>query len=114
MDLLEMSIEEMTYIEWYHAQLQEMIKGDSQDKAAVPKIWSVIILLLQYPLNKWRYFNPSLMIIQKCFNVAESNREANYAWNRYVYTAHLDEPTFHKVLPTLFMPLASQLSKSTV
>ncbi|KAM0329154.1 hypothetical protein ACHAQA_004450 [Verticillium albo-atrum] len=114
MDLLETSIEEMTYIEWYHGQLQEMIKGDGQDKAAVPKIWSVIILLLQYPLNKWRYFNPSLMIIQKCFNVAESNREANYAWNRYVYTAHLDEPTFHKVLPTLFMPLASQLSRSTV
>ncbi|KAM0282586.1 hypothetical protein ACHAQH_002954 [Verticillium albo-atrum] len=114
MDLLETSIEEMTYIEWYHAQLQEMIKGDGQDKAAVPKIWSVIILLLQYPLNKWRYFNPSLMIIQKCFNIAESNREANYAWNRYVYTAHLDEPTFHKVLPTLFMPLASQLSKLAV
>lgn len=114
LELLDTSIEEMTYIEWYREQLSRMAK--SQDKAFVPRIWSVIVLLLRSPLERWRFFNPWLHLVQECFNSPDTgcNREANYAWNRFVYTMHLDEKSFLKTFSTLYKPIGSQLSKTNI
>ncbi|ROT43631.1 hypothetical protein SODALDRAFT_267108 [Sodiomyces alkalinus F11] len=114
MELLETSIEEMTYIEWYHDQLSKMAKG--QEKAAVPRIWSVIVLLLRRPLDRWRFSNRWLHLLQTCFNCSDPqcNKEANFAWNRFVYTTNLEEQSFNKRFSTLYTPLVSQLSKPNI
>lgn len=114
MELLETSIEEMTYIEWYHDQLSKMAKGP--EKAVVPRIWSVVVLLLRRPLDRWRFSNRWLHLLQTCFNCSDvqCNREANFAWNRFVYITNLDEHTFNKRFSTLYTPLASQLGKPNI
>jgi hypothetical protein len=116
LELLDASIEEKTYIEWYREQLLTMTKG--ADKAVVPQIWSVIVLLIRVSLCRWRFFNPWLHLIQNCFNSSdvECNREANFAWNRFVYTLHFDDRNFSsmKMFSTLLQPIAVQLRKAGI
>ncbi|KAH6681074.1 Rap1-interacting factor 1 N terminal-domain-containing protein, partial [Plectosphaerella plurivora] len=116
LELLDASIEEKTYIEWYREQLLTMTK--SADKAVVPQIWSVIVLLIRVSLCRWRFFNPWLHLIQNCFNSSdvECNREANFAWNRFVYTLHFDDRNFSstKMFSTLLQPIAVQLRKAGI
>jgi len=116
LELFDASIEEMTYIEWYREQLLKMTKG--ADKAVVPRIWSVIVLLIRVSFTKWRFFNHWLHLIQDCFNTSDfvCNREANYAWNHFVYTVHFDEKSFSnpKMFSTLYQPIGVQLRKAGI
>ncbi|KAK2002921.1 hypothetical protein LX36DRAFT_195305 [Colletotrichum falcatum] len=114
MDLFDTSIEEMKFAEYYHQQLRSMAKDkdDRQLTAAVPKIWSVIILFLRCPLDRWQFFNQWLQLIQMCFNNndhPQTKQEANFAWNRFVWSMHTEGQSFAKLLPTLYQPLGSQL-----
>ncbi|KAI0444930.1 Rap1-interacting factor 1 N terminal-domain-containing protein [Xylaria telfairii] len=104
-ELLQMSIDETRYIEYYVDRLTAMTK-DKSDMASVPQIWSVVILLLRCPIDKWEFFDRWLEIIQRCFNSGDyqTKLEANYAWNRLVYSLHLHESSFSKTIGTLCQP----------
>ncbi|KAK1672251.1 Rap1-interacting factor 1 N terminal-domain-containing protein [Colletotrichum godetiae] len=114
MELFDTSIEEMKFAEYYHQQLRTMAKDkdDRQLTASVPKIWSVIIGLLRCPLDKWQFFNQWLQLIQMGFNNSDhpqTKQEANFAWNRFVWSMHTEGQSFVKLLPILYQPLGSQL-----
>ncbi|KAI0468430.1 Rap1-interacting factor 1 N terminal-domain-containing protein [Xylaria cf. heliscus] len=105
MDILQMSIDETRYVEFYVQRLTAMTKEKSE-MASVPQIWSVVILLLRCPIDRWEFFDRWLEIIQRCFNSGDyqTKLEANYAWNRLVYALHLHESSFSKTIGTLCQP----------
>ncbi|KAF2968331.1 hypothetical protein GQX73_g5246 [Xylaria multiplex] len=105
MEILQMSVDETRYIEYYIQRLTAMSKEKSE-MAAVPQIWSVVILLLRCPIDRWEFFDRWLEIIQRCFNSGDyqTKLEANYAWNRLVYILHLHESSFSKTISTLCQP----------
>lgn len=104
-EILQMTIDETRYVEYYVDRLTAMTK-DKSDMASVPQIWSVVILLLRCPIDKWEFFDRWLEIIQRCFNSGDyqTKLEANYAWNRLVYSLHLHESSFSKTIGTLCQP----------
>lgn len=105
------------YIDLYIDRLKTMLRS-RQDPSSVPRIWSVVLLLLRgIQLDKWQSLNPWLRIIQQCFNTSDmqTRREANYAWNRFVYVLYLDETSFSKLLgSTLCSPVCSQWKRKAV
>ncbi|KAF6821879.1 telomere length regulator protein [Colletotrichum musicola] len=114
MEIFDTSIEEMKFAEYYHRQLYNMAKSkeDRQVTAAVPKIWSIIILFLRCPFERWQFFNQWLQLIQLSFNNndhPQTKQEANFAWNRFVWSMHTEGQSFARLLPTLYQPLSSQL-----
>ncbi|KAI1326977.1 hypothetical protein F5Y16DRAFT_373380 [Xylariaceae sp. FL0255] len=112
MEILHMTADEKRYIEFYMERLIDMTKAKSE-MAAVPQIWSVVVLMLRCPLDRWEFYNPWLEIIQLCFNSGDvpTKTEANYAWGRLVYALHLHDSSFHKMAPTLCKPFVSQLKR---
>lgn len=104
------------YIDLYLERLKTMLRS-RQDPASVPRIWSVVLLLLRgIQLDKWQFLNPWLRIIQQCFNTSDmqTRREANFAWNRFVYVLYLEEASFSKLLgSTLCSPVCSQWKRKT-
>lgn len=113
-EILQATSEGEVYIAFYIARLQEMIK-DRQIASAVPQIWSVVILFLRCPLERWQYYGPWLTLVQSAFNMTDSStkQEANYAWNRYIYLSLTDNKVSPKVLGTLCQPLSSQLRRKS-
>ncbi|KAJ2970735.1 hypothetical protein NQ176_g8043 [Zarea fungicola] len=113
-EILQTTSEGEVYIAFYISKLQEMIK-DRQTSSAVPQIWSVIILFLRCPLERWHYYGPWLTLVQSAFNMTDNltKQEANYAWNRYVYLSVTDNKVSPKVLGTLCQPLSSQLRRKS-
>ncbi|KAI1198410.1 Rap1-interacting factor 1 N terminal-domain-containing protein [Nemania serpens] len=105
MEIFQMSVDETHYAEYYVQALTAMTKDKSQ-MAAVPQIWSVVVLLLRCPIDRWEFFHPWLAVIQRCFNSGDyqTKLEANYAWNRLVYALHLYESSFSKMIGTLCQP----------
>jgi hypothetical protein len=112
LELLSLSFEEMTYIQYYLTRLRAMVDG-RQESSAVPRIWSVITLFFRSPLVRWEYFNPWLALLQTCFNSSDNltKQEANLAWSRFVYVLHLDDNQFTKSFQMLCQPLESQLKR---
>ncbi|KAI0137741.1 hypothetical protein F4776DRAFT_106442 [Hypoxylon sp. NC0597] len=112
MEVLQMQAQETRYIEYYVERLMNMTK-DKADSPAVPQIWSVVILLLRCPIDRWEFFAPWLEIIQRCFNSGDyqTKVEANYAWNRLVYVLHFNETSFSKTIGTMCQPFISQLRR---
>lgn len=112
MEILQMSVEETKYIELYVSRLRAMLKEKS-DSTAVPQIWSVVILLMRCPVDRWEFFGPWLEIIQNCFNSSDfqTKLEANYAWNRLVYSLQLNDQSFAKTITTICQPFLSQLKR---
>lgn len=112
MEVLNLSYENRRYIQYYEEKLQAMAK-DKHESAVVPQIWSVVILLLRIPLDKWENAGPWLRIIQDCFNSTDfpTKIAANHAWCRLVYLMLLEERTSGKNLSTLTTPLISQLRR---
>ncbi|KAK3329361.1 Rap1-interacting factor 1 N terminal-domain-containing protein [Apodospora peruviana] len=100
------------YVEYYEDRLEAMAK-EKQDSAAIPRIWSVVILLIRFRLGEWEFSSRWLKIIQDCFNSSDipTKVEANYAWNCLVYQTQTDERLFTKHLSKLAMPLTSQLKR---
>ncbi|ORY57141.1 Rap1-interacting factor 1 N terminal-domain-containing protein [Pseudomassariella vexata] len=112
MEILQVAVNDTKYIEYYAAQLKVMAK-DKQVSVAVPQIWSVMLLLMRYPLEKWEYFGSWLGIIQLCFNSSDfpTRFEANYAWNRLVYALQLNTQSFLRTLNTVCEPFMGQLKR---
>lgn len=113
-EILQATSEGEAYIAFYISRLQDMIK-DRQTSSAVPQIWSVVILFLRCPLERWQYYGPWLTLVQSAFNMTDSStkQEANYAWNRYIYLSLTDNKVSPKVLGTLCQPLSSQLRRKS-
>ncbi|OAA82227.1 telomere length regulator protein (Rif1) [Akanthomyces lecanii RCEF 1005] len=113
-EILQATSEGEAYIAFYISRLQDMIR-DRQTSSAVPQIWSVIILFLRCPLERWQYYGPWLTLVQSAFNMTDSStkQEANYAWNRYIYLSLTDNKVSPKVLGTLCQPLSSQLRRKS-
>ncbi|KAK8136851.1 Telomere length regulator protein [Apiospora sp. TS-2023a] len=112
MEILQMSVDETKYIELYVGRLRAMLK-EKYDSTAVPQIWSVVILLMRCPVDRWEFFGPWLEIIQSCFNSSDfqTKLEANYAWNRLVYALQLNDQSFAKTIATICQPFLSQLKR---
>ncbi|CAI4218762.1 unnamed protein product [Parascedosporium putredinis] len=110
-ELFQAMVDDQKYIDFCIERLKTMLRS-RQDAPFVPKIWSVILLLLRgIHLEKWQYLNSWLRVIQLCFNSSDmtTKQEANYAWNRFVYVLHFEEPTYTKLLgTTLCQPVCSQ------
>ncbi|OAQ76004.1 telomere length regulator protein rif1-like protein [Purpureocillium lilacinum] len=104
--------DEETYIDFYIKRLQAMLK-DKQVSSAVPQIWSVVILFLRCPLDRWQYYGPWLTLVQTAFNMPDviTKQEANNAWNRYVYLSLVDSKLPTKSISILCQPLLSQLKR---
>ncbi|KAI2604608.1 hypothetical protein GGR54DRAFT_621760 [Hypoxylon sp. NC1633] len=112
MEILQLQVDETKYIEYYVQRLMAMTEKKTES-ASVPQVWSVVILLLRCPVDKWEFFGPWLEIIQRCFNTGDyhTKLEANFAWNRLVYTLHLNETSFSKTIGTVCQPFISQLKR---
>lgn len=112
LEILQTVNDDQTYIEFYVQRLQEMVKEKARS-TAVPKIWSVIIAFLRFPLDKWEFYAPWLTLIQAAFNSSDINTklEANYAWNRYAYITLVHNGVSPKALTALCQPLLSQLKR---
>ncbi|OAA56082.1 telomere length regulator protein (Rif1) [Cordyceps fumosorosea ARSEF 2679] len=113
-EIMQATSEGEAYMSFYISRLNEMIK-DRQTSSAVPQIWSVVILFLKCPLERWQYYAPWLTLVQLAFNMTDSltKQEANYAWNRYVYLSLTENKLSPKVLATLCQPLMSQLRRKS-
>lgn len=111
-EIFQTADEKQTYIEYYMERLGEMIK-DKQYSSAVPQTWSVVILFLRCPLDRWQFFAPWLKLAQTAFNTTDgqTKQEANFAWNRYVYLSLMDSKPSAKTLMLLIQPLNSQLRR---
>ncbi|KAI0201534.1 Rap1-interacting factor 1 N terminal-domain-containing protein [Astrocystis sublimbata] len=109
MVILETSADKTQYADYYIERLTAMSKERSE-MASVPQIWSVVVLLLRCPIDRWSRFDPWMRIIQKCFNSSDMQTkiEANYAWDRLVYALHLHESSFSKTFSTLCSPFDQQ------
>ncbi|KAG5981915.1 hypothetical protein E4U55_002534 [Claviceps digitariae] len=111
-EIFQTTTDTETYIDFFIKRLQDMIK-ERQTCAAVPQIWSVVILFLRYPLDRWHYYGPWLTLVQSAFNMTDclTKQEANFAWNRYVYLTVSDSKVNPKTISTLCQPLLSQLRR---
>ncbi|KAI1876152.1 uncharacterized protein JN550_001648 [Neoarthrinium moseri] len=114
MEILDLVAEERKYIEYYVERLKAMaLSKDKHESSAVPQIWSVVILLLRCPVDRWEFFGPWLEIIQLCFNSGDlqTKFEANYAWNRLVYCLQLNEQSSPKTIGVVCQPFLTQLKR---
>lgn len=111
-DVFAATDDDESYVEFYIQRLQRMVK-DKQTSSAVPQIWSVAILFLRCPLDRWEHYAPWLRLVQDSFNMTDgpTKQEANYAWNRYVCLSILDSKSGPKAVSTLCKPLLSQLRR---
>ncbi|KAI1809579.1 hypothetical protein GGS20DRAFT_274674 [Poronia punctata] len=112
-EILQMQQDEIRYAQWYAERLGSMAENKSS-MAAVPQIWSVVVLLLRCPLERWEFFEPWLNILQRCFNSGDylTKSEAIHAWSRLVYIQHLYPASFSKTAKTLCQPF-NQLTRSS-
>ncbi|KAF4507546.1 hypothetical protein G6O67_004036 [Ophiocordyceps sinensis] len=111
-DIFAATDDDESYIDFYIKRLQRMVK-DKQTSPVVPQIWSVVILFLRCPFDRWEYYAPWLRLVQDAFNMTDgpTKQEANYAWNRYVCLSILDTKMSPKAINTLCKPLLSQLRR---
>ncbi|KJZ77544.1 hypothetical protein HIM_03268 [Hirsutella minnesotensis 3608] len=111
-DILRASNGDETYISHYIGRLKQML-NEKQVAHTVPQIWSVVILLLRCPLERWEYYNPWFTLVQACFNKSDvaTKREVNYAWNRYICLSIIDGQASPAILKSLCDPLKTQLKR---
>ncbi|KAK2073685.1 hypothetical protein P8C59_007943 [Phyllachora maydis] len=115
MEITALTFQDKRYIDYYREKLRIMLK-DRRQAPAVPRIWSVVMLLVRCPFDKWDAFNDWLLVIQACFNSSDfqTRLEANQAWARLVYIALSDERIISDAkrrLSTLRRPFADQMNR---
>lgn len=111
-EILNLSLEDNKYIELVTQRLNAML-DDKEDCVAVPRIWSIITLLIPNS-DHWDYWKPWLNIMQQCFNHSSIStiKEALLAWNRYIYRVHIDRRlNQHSVVKLIQEPLLSKLKR---
>ncbi|RCI11934.1 hypothetical protein L249_4577 [Ophiocordyceps polyrhachis-furcata BCC 54312] len=113
-DVFKATNGEALFIDFYIQRLQRMIK-DKQAAVSMPQIWSVVILFLRCPLDRWDFYVRWMTLVQNAFNATDSlvKREANYAWTRYASLSIIHGRATQKTVDTLLQPLLSQLRRKT-
>ncbi|RDA86404.1 hypothetical protein CP532_6475 [Ophiocordyceps camponoti-leonardi (nom. inval.)] len=113
-DVFKAADGEELFIDFYIQRLQCMIK-DRQAAISVPQIWSVVILFLRCPLDRWNFYVRWLTLVQNAFNATDNlvKREANYAWTRYACLSIIDGRAAQRTIDTLLQPLLIQLRRRT-
>ncbi|KAK0669333.1 putative telomere length regulator protein rif1 [Cercophora samala] len=111
-EIFNTSSGDQKYIQYYEERLQAMTK-EKQDSVVVPDIWSVVLLLLRIPLEKWDHYRSWLQLIQNCFNSTDfaTKIAANRGWNRLTYFVQTDDRSLSKNISTLVTPLTGQLGR---
>lgn len=109
---------ETRYIDHYTKRLGSMVRR-KQDGSTVPQIWSIVVLFFRcrpHQLEQWAYIKSWLHVIQECFNYNDHDvkRQANLAWNRFVFSVRPDENTTPSMIKMLCQPLSGQLKRKTV
>ncbi|TVY68796.1 Telomere length regulator protein rif1 [Lachnellula suecica] len=106
------------YAEFYCGRLKAMVenKEKKEESVCVPQIWSVMVLFLRGKSNQLEQsplLGPFLEVIQLCFNTSDrpTKTEANYAWNRLIYSTRPgDKPDKPALLKLRRDPLVAQLT----
>lgn len=112
LEFLNLGLEDKKYVEHITERLEAMLQ-DKEESLAVPRIWSVISLLIP-KLDQWDFFKSWCNIIQLSFNNPnmQTKREANLAWGRFVYRMFLDRRLDQRsVLKLVKVPLLSQVRR---
>lgn len=105
------------YADLYVDRLKTFLKN-KPDSMFVPQIWSVVILFLRgkpRQIEQWTYLDLFFKVVQECFNSSDTPTkvEANYAWNRLVFSVLPDEKTSTMMIKTLAQPLPQQLKRKS-
>ncbi|KAH6662331.1 Rap1-interacting factor 1 N terminal-domain-containing protein [Halenospora varia] len=105
------------YADLYVDRLKAFLKN-KPDSMFVPQIWSVVILFLRgksRQIEQWTYLDLFFKVVQECFNSSDTSTkvEANYAWNRLVFSVLPDEKTSTMMIKTLAQPLPQQLKRKS-
>lgn len=107
--------EQGTFADFYSGRLKIMVKGkDKEDAAAVPQIWSILVLFLRakaQTLEQWSSLTTFLEVIQLCLNSSDmlTRTEANFAWTRLIFVVQPTEKTSAKFRALLSQPMFTQL-----
>lgn len=90
LQLLNLSLEDKKYVEHITERLNAMLLH-KEECVSVPRIWSVISLLIPN-LQQWNYFKPWVNMIESSFKhpTSQTKREAYLAWSRLSYRMFLD------------------------
>lgn len=106
--------DDQTFQDYYIKILTNMAKDKGELSPMVPHIWSVMILLLRIPYDKWNTFKRWLAILQLCFNSSNLNtrQQVNIAWSRLVFSCQLQPVSFSKqIQDVLPHPIVTQLGR---
>ncbi|WEW59515.1 hypothetical protein PRK78_004989 [Emydomyces testavorans] len=115
-DILELPIEGGTkFVDELCSRMETMV-ANKDGSVHVPRIWSVIILLLRrprLPVNEWPQFKKWIMVIQKCFNCSDltTKIQALVAWDRLVYAIQTNESSGKDMTSFLSKPIFLQLER---
>ncbi|CCU79372.1 hypothetical protein BGHDH14_bgh06878 [Blumeria hordei DH14] len=105
------------YGEIYTRILMEKVK--TENLAYVPQIWSVIILLLRNKPEAYfqsKFMHSFLGVLTLCFNVKniQIQKEARYAWNRFIFAIQLSEQTPKTMRNMLIRPYLQTIQSQKV
>lgn len=105
------------YGEIYSRILMEKVK--TENLACVPQIWSVLILLLRNKPEAYfqsKFMHSFLGVLTLCFNVKniQIQKEARYAWNRFIFAIQLSEQTPKTMRNMLIRPYLQTIQSQKV
>jgi hypothetical protein len=109
-EILDRTVDEQTYFDYYIKMLSKKT-ADKEASASVPRVWSIVVLLLRHPVRNMPQFNEWLAIMQKCFNNSDqaTKVEAYLAWNRMVYAFRSEDNGISFSMHTLVQPISHKL-----
>ncbi|TQS36340.1 hypothetical protein Golomagni_03216 [Golovinomyces magnicellulatus] len=97
------------------AYSQMLIKKTKEDYAeSVPQIWSILVLLQRHrpqTLAQTSYIKSLLAVLSVCFNQKDQRvqKEALYAWNRFIFAIRLSEKSPKSLRDTLIRPFTQSI-----
>ncbi|RKF73825.1 putative telomere length regulator protein [Golovinomyces cichoracearum] len=97
------------------AYTQMLIRKTKEDYAeSVPQIWSILVLLQRHrpqALAQTSYIKSLLAVLSVCFNQKDQRvqKEALYAWNRFIFVVRLSEKSPKSLRDTLIRPFTQSI-----
>ncbi|RKF51401.1 putative telomere length regulator protein [Golovinomyces cichoracearum] len=97
------------------AYTQMLIRKTKEDYAeTVPQIWSILVLLQRHrpqALAQTSYIKSLLAVLSVCFNQKDQRvqKEALYAWNRFIFVVRLSENSPKSLRDTLIRPFTQSI-----
>ncbi|KAF2716827.1 hypothetical protein K431DRAFT_350026 [Polychaeton citri CBS 116435] len=97
------------------SKLNDML-SHKENTESVPQIWAALTLFLRSKrrsLDSWARVQAWLRLIQRCLNSTDLavKREANRAWNQFVFVVMPDSSSSPKLMEMLSLPITVGLQK---